>query len=191
MYWYNPLNKRLDFLMTGLVVLLSLAACKRDNNAATDTMKFFDIKGYFKADSIRLTKLNLMVNKTVVHNGTAETKKIHIPDWGTELSQFSGSDINKPAWKASYSTESSNNLLIYRAKDPLLKTREIIIKKEGDHVKWILIFNHTKNILYETDEKLSYFPDSLYLIQKSQKVKLLGKDTYRISGTLTNGVQLK
>jgi hypothetical protein len=45
--------------------------------------------------------------------------------------------------------------------------------------------------LYETDEKLSYFPDSLYLIQKSQRVKLLGKDTYRISGTLTNGVQLK
>ena len=45
-----------------------------------------------------------------------------------------------------------------------------------------MIVNHTKNMLYENTEKLSYFPDSLYLIQKKQRVRLLGTDTYRISG---------
>lgn len=184
MYWYNPLNKRFAFLITGFIILLSLAACNRDSGAAADTMKYFDIKGYFKADSIRLTKLNPLVNKTVVHNSTIETKKLHISNWGTELSLFTESDINKPAWKASYSIQSSDNFLIYKAKDRSLKTQEIIIniKKEGNGVKWILIFNHTKNILYENTEKLSYFPDSLYLIQKKQRVRLLGTDTYSING---------
>ncbi len=184
MYWYRS-SKKFIILITGLVLLLgSVTSCKRDNVASNDTMAFFDIKGYFRADSSRLAKLNPLVNKTVVHNQVPENKKVHISNWGTELSLFTESDINRPAWKNSYSTQTENDLLIYKAKDPLLKTQEIVIKKEGDKVKWILIFNHTKNILYETAEKLSYFPDSLYLIQKSQKVRLLGKETYRISGSL-------
>lgn len=182
MYWYKPSNKKFAFLTIAFILLLCIAACKRDSSSSAGSVQFFDIKGYFKADSVRLTKLNPAVTKTVVHNGTTETKKVRIPNWGTELSLFTESDINKPAWKASYDIQNSNDLLIYRAKDPLLKTQRIIIKKEGDQVKWILIFNHTKNALYETAEKLSYFPDSLYLIQKSQQVRLLGKNTYRISG---------
>lgn len=191
MYWYNQANKRFTFFITGFILLLCVAACKRDSGASADTMKFFDIKGFFMADSLRLTKLNPLIDKTVTHNKIAETQKVHIANWGNELSLFTASDINKPAWKGSYEIATENDLLIYRAKDPLLKTREIIIKKDGDRVKWIMIFNHTKNILYETVEKLSYFPDSLYLIQKSQQVKLLGKDTYRISGTFINGALSK
>ena len=191
MYWYNPANKRFTFFLTGFILLLGVVACKRDGGASTDTMKFFDIKGFFRADSLRLTKLNQLVNKTVVHNNVSETQKVHIANWGNELSLFTTSDINKPAWKSSYGITTENDLLIYRAKDPLLKTQVIIIKKGGDRVKWILIFNHTKNILYETVEKLSYFPDSLYLIQKSQQVRLLGKDTYRISGSFINDARSK
>jgi hypothetical protein len=161
--------------------LLGMAACKKDG-PAKDTMAFFDIKGYFRTDSIRLSKLNPLVNKTVVHNQAAETQKVNITNWGTELSLFSESDINKPAWKTSYDIDTSEDLLIYTANDPALKTRKIIIKKDGEKVKWILIFNHTKNILYENIEKLSYFPDSLYEIQKKQRVRILGTDTYKISG---------
>ncbi|XHR93010.1 hypothetical protein ACFJIV_22110 [Mucilaginibacter sp. UC70_90] len=51
-------------------------------------------------------------------------------------------------------------------------------------MEWILIYNHTKNLLYETNEKLSYFPDSLYLIQKTQHVKLMGRNDYKVQGTL-------
>jgi hypothetical protein len=182
MYWYSS-SKKFILFITGFVLLLGIAACRRDSGASANTMTFFDIRGYFRADSTRLTKLNPLISKTVVHNKVSETKKLHIPNWGTELSLFTESDINKPAWKSSYTIQTENGLLIYRAKDPLLKTQEIVIKREGDRVKWILIFNHTKNILYETAEKLSYFPDSLYLIQKSQKVRLLRKDIYRISGT--------
>jgi hypothetical protein len=184
MYWYSPSKKRSVLLFTGFILLLGIAACKRDGNAAADTMKFFDIKGFFRTDSLRLAKLNPLVNKTVVHNQVAETKKVHIPNWGTELSLFTESDINKPAWRASYVVQTDGNLTVYRAKDPSLKTRVVAVKKEGGKVKWLMIFNYSKNLLYETVEQLSYFPDSLYLIQKSQRIRILGKDTYRISGSL-------
>jgi hypothetical protein len=183
MYWYSSPFKKFTFLVAGLGLLAGIQSCNKDSRAATDTMKFFDLKGYFTADSIRLTKSNPLVTKTVTHNKISETKKVHIPNWGNELSLFFSSDINKPAWKASYNVQATNDFLIYKAKDPALKTRDIIIKRAGGRVKWILIFNHTKNILYETVEKLSYFPDSLYLIQKTQKVRLLGTDTYNIRGT--------
>jgi hypothetical protein len=178
MYWY----KRHSLLIPAFIVLLGIASCKRDSNAAADTGEFFDIKGFFEADSARLTKANPLITKTVTHNKVPETQKVHISNWGTELSLFIQSDINKPAWQNSYDVSTTGDILIYTAKDPALKTQKVVVKKENDQLKWIMIINHTKNILYENTEKLSYFPDSLYLIQKKQSVRVLGTDTYRISG---------
>jgi hypothetical protein len=185
MYWYKPLNKITTYLIAGVVLMLAINSCKNDSHSAADTNKFFDIKGYFKAESARLTKSNPPVDKTVVHNNTTETQKVHISNWDNELSSFTESDINKPAWKASYTVTVTDDLLIYKAKDPELKTQEIMIKKDHNKIKWILIVNHPKkNILYENAEKLSYFPDSLYLIQKKLMVRVLGINRYKISGSL-------
>ena len=180
MYWY----KRYLLLISSFILLLSIASCKRDSNAAADSKAFFDIKGYFEADSARLTKQNPLVIKTVTHNQASETQKVHISDWGTELSLFTQSDINKPAWQSSYDVNNSENVAIYTAKDPSLKTQKVVVTMENGKLRWIMIVNHTKNILYENTEKLSYFPDSLYVIAKKQRVRILGTDTYRISGLL-------
>lgn len=178
MYWC----KRIPLLISVFILLLGIASCKKDSNAAADTGRFFDIKAYFEADSARLTKENPLITKTITHNKVPETQKVHIANWGTELSLFTRSDINKPAWRNSYRVTTTGELSIYAAKDPALKTQEVVVKKEDGKLKWIMIINHTKNILYENTEKLSYFPDSLYLIQKKQSVRVLGTDTYRISG---------
>ena len=164
--------------------LLGIASCKRDSNAAADTKAFFDIKGFFEADSARLTKENPLVTKTVIHNKASETQKVHISDWGTELSLFIQSDINRPAWRDSYNVNVTDNITRYTAKDPSLKTQGVLLKMENGKLKWIMIVNHTKNILYENSEKLSYFPDSLYVIAKKQSVRILGTSTYRINGLL-------
>lgn len=180
MYWY----KRYLLLTSSFILLLGIASCRRDSNAAADTRAFFDIKGYFETDSARLTKENPLVVKTVTHNGSSETQKVHISDWGTELSLFIQSDINRPAWRDSYEVSTTDNITRYKAKDPSLKTQAVLLKTENGKLKWIMITNHTKNLLYENTEKLTYFADSLYLIQKRQNVRILGTDTYRISGLL-------
>ncbi|WP_461451780.1 hypothetical protein [Mucilaginibacter sp.] len=147
-------------------------------------MKYFDLKGYFMTDSARLSRLNPLIYKTVKHNNATESKKVHITNWGTELSLFSGSDINKPSWKDSYKIIIDGNTTTYLALDSSLKTRKMMITKETNgKVKSIIIFNSTNNALYKTKEKLSYFPDSLYSIQKLQSVKLFGTNNYAISGS--------
>lgn len=159
-----------------------LVACKPE---IQEKPAYFDIKGYFKSEAAKLAGQHKPISKTIVHNGVSETKTVDIKDWQQELNMFISADINKPAWKNSYTVQQTANSIVYRAKENDLETRDIIITKKDGKVKWILIFTHTpKNILYDTKAKLSWFPDSAYQIQKTQTVKLLGKNSYDISGRL-------
>ncbi|MFB9845224.1 hypothetical protein [Mucilaginibacter ginsenosidivorans] len=184
MYWF----KKCFIIACALFALLLVQSCKSDARAGNDTEKFFDLKKYFANESLRLAKSDPLITKTAIHNKNRETKKLRIADWATELSLFSESDINKPAWKASYKVINADGILSFTAKDPGLKTQDIVIKRQGDKIKWILIVNHTKStvlgkVLYETTEKLSYIPDSIYQIQKRQFVRTLGFNFYSIKGS--------
>ena len=144
-------------------------ACKPDIKETGATLKYFDITGYFRSDTARLNYENKSVLKAITYNGQTEQKTVHINNWGLELDSFIGSDINRPAWKNSYDIIADSTFLIYKAKYPELKMRKMIIKKEkGEKVKWILIFNIAKNIIYQTTQKLTYFPDSLYILNRNK-----------------------
>jgi hypothetical protein len=182
MYWYKIKSCKLITCLGGTLLMFFSIGCKPDVSENGSVQKYFDIKGYFDSEAVRLTKQNKPVLKTVTKDKSTETKNIIIKDWADELDLFRSADINKPAWKDSYSADTSGGLMVYKAKDPNLKVWEIIVNKQGAKVKWILIFNRTINKLYRTREKLSYFPDSLYLIQKTQVVKVLGKSNYAVKG---------
>lgn len=187
MYWYRW-KPALTIAVTGGIILsICVIGCKPDIKETS----YFDLKGYFQADAARLQRLNPSVSKTVTHNGVSESKRVKIDSWARELDMFISSDINVPALKNSYAITNEGDFTIYRAKYPELKVHEILIKKDKGKVKWILIFNTTKNLLFnkyffsQTIEKLSYFPDSLYLIQKSQSVRFMGKNYYKIQGVIS------
>ena len=184
MYWCSRHLKNTAILLGGMLLANGLSSCRPEIKDNAVDLKYFDIKGFFTADTAKLNKLNKPIYKTVTHNGISESKNISITDWGQELNSFIISDINKPAWKNSYSITANDDFLIYKANDPTLKTREIMVKMDKKKVKWILIFNNTKNILYQNIEKLTYYPDSLYLIEKSQRVKVIGTNLYKIKGVI-------
>ncbi|MCJ8210125.1 hypothetical protein MUY27_10425 [Mucilaginibacter sp. RS28] len=179
MYWYK--NTGRGFALC-LLILFGLTNCRPELKERKGDFKFFDLKGFVRTDSARLASQNPTVAKTVSHNGEAETKAVKIANWGQELSLFSGSDINKPSWRQSYKASQNGNTITYTALVSNLKTRQIIIQKSGDNVKSLQIYNHTKNLLYETSEKLFYYPDSLYRIDKTQHVLFLGENRYIITG---------
>ena len=81
-------------------------------------------------------------------------------------------------------TTVSGSLTIYKALEPDLKTREIMLKKENGKVVYLMVFNVVNNSLFQTKEKLTYYPDSLYLIQRNQHVRFLGINKYLIEGKL-------
>nr|WP_294946145.1 hypothetical protein [uncultured Mucilaginibacter sp.] len=181
MYWYKPLQKYILFT-GGLLLLCGWYACKPEIKETGATLKYFDLKEFFKTDSARLAKLNPTITKTVSHNGEAETKRLKVMNWGQEFGLFTSSDINKPAWKDSYAVQENADSIVYKAKFPELKTREIVIRKYDGKVTSIYILNNIHNLLYTATEKLTYAPGQYYLLEKHQKVKVMGPNNYLIKG---------
>lgn len=164
--------------------ILSFTSCTSESKNEVHDIYFFDLKSYFTKEAEKLTKQKLLINKSIEHNGTLEKKKLKIDSWLNEFALFIESDINKVSWKNSYSIDSISNKEIYKAKDPDLKTQYIEVSFKNNHPVIIKIINKTHNYLYKTDEILEYFPDSLYIINKKQEVRLIGKNDYLITGKL-------
>lgn len=180
MYWYKRL-----FTYGILFTLSGLYSCKPDIRETGASLKYFDLKKFIQADTARLNSLRPLVTKTVAHNQeTAQTLQLRISNWGRELDLFAASDINKPAWRESYTIEQAGDSVVYTAKDSKLTTRRMVIQKAGNAVKKIAIQNYSHNILYQATEKLVYYPDSLYLIDKLQQVRFLGDNRYVIKGKI-------
>jgi hypothetical protein len=175
MYWYK---------LSALVVVIALmaAGCKPEVKDDKGQLKYFDIKKYFNAEAIRLAKQYPHITKTVSYNGQQETKTVTIKHWQQEFNSFIESDINKAAWKDSYSTNTNGSCITYTATDTTLHTRNLIINLKGNKVASVYVINFTKNMLYQTREALAYIPDSIYIIEKNQKVRLLGNNDYKITG---------
>jgi hypothetical protein len=171
MYWCKPGVR----LIMACIVLAASTSCRHDARSAAGPKQYFDLKGFFSADSAKLAKLNPVVVKTVMHIGSLETKSVKIANWGEEFGLFKGADINKPALKDAYYVINDNGQLIYRAKDPNQQVLEILVKQIAGNVKWILIYTKTpKNLLYRTTTKLTYYPDSLYIHRIRPACKAVG-----------------
>ncbi len=177
---------QLALTLTGVCFSVCLSSCKPDIKETGASLKYFDLKRYFKNDSARLSRLHLRVTKTVGHNHQEQIKEVTIGNWGEELSLFINSDINKPAWQQSYRVQNTPGYIIYEAVDPKLTTRRIVINQDTTtkKVKWILINNLTHNLLYSSAEKLTYYPDSLYQIEKRQNIRIIGTNRYLIKGLI-------
>ncbi|MGV8878812.1 MAG: hypothetical protein ACOH2A_07255 [Sphingobacteriaceae bacterium] len=176
MYWFN-----IKPFIVGWAFFL-LTSCGTPTAETVSTNRYFDLKKYFTEEASRISKRNLLIKKSVSRNGETETKTVSVINWPAELALFIESDINKPSWQRSYRKEISKNFIIYAALDKSLRTRKIVIKQENKQIRWILIENYTRNELYSTVEKLSYFPGSHYEIKKSQSIRLLGNNRYLITG---------
>lgn len=168
-----------------ILIIVWLASCQSDNNISSNSQAYFSLKSYFKSEATRLRKSGPAVKKSISDNGQAEIRTVHIDNWDTELALFSESDINKPAWKDSYHTKTSARKITYKAKEPNLRTRQIVIFTGKDrYVQRIDIDNQDDNFLYKTREKLTYIPDSGYVIKKHQAVRVLGSHDYIVEGWL-------
>ncbi len=143
---------------------------------------YFDLKSYFQNLTEVLNKKHLTIQKTVSKNGVKEEKKVVITDWKNEFALFIDADINKSAWKDSYTKDSTTKIIVYKAKNEDLKTRSISITLDNGKPIKIVVKTKVDNLLYQGDETLTYQEGILYQIEKHQKVILLGLNSYLIEG---------
>ena len=173
----------MNILLKAFVLIFLLSGCSpAEKENTSNQIYYFDLKTYFTKTATELNRKKPLVNKTVSKNELSENKKIKITDWKTELALFIDADINKKAWKESYSKDSSATKIIYIAKEADLKTQKIEIDlKNGLPVKFKII-TKMDNLLYHSTEELEFYPDSLYSINKHQKVTIISQNNYLIKG---------
>ncbi|MDB5263384.1 MAG: hypothetical protein JWQ14_2667 [Adhaeribacter sp.] len=71
---------------------------------------YFDVATFIQQQATLLNKEKPVVTKTVSENGAvAETKKVSNSDWRKELETFGELDINKPAFRNSYTSTRQQN----------------------------------------------------------------------------------
>jgi hypothetical protein len=164
-----------------LLSILVLASCAEP--VGKPVKSYVDIKGFFESEVSRLAVKNTLVDKTVKRNEVSETRQGSPVEWKNELVLFIESDINKPAWHGSYKITKDSSGISYTALDADLRTRSIRIQKgANERLQHISIQNVTRNYLYQSSEELNYYPDSVYTINKTQSVLLLGRNKYTIIG---------
>lgn len=163
-----------------LAVLFS--ACGAPERENPSNAAYFDLKGYFNKEAAALNHKNPLVNKRVIVNENAEEKDIKVSNWEKELSVFVDADINKAAWNSEFKRQSNATGIVYISNNEKVPVKKVQIFKEKGNVKGIVITIHNSNYLYSSSDTLSYYPDSIYEVSKSQKIKLMSPKRYQVIG---------
>lgn len=163
-------------------LILILGSCVRDEQNKAQIETYFNLKSYFKSEANRLNKLHLHVDKAVAIDGETERKQIQINDFKNELSIFIDADINKASWRGEFTVKKEGEAELYTTKNEKIPVKNVEIRYQKNKLKSIQILVITKNILYVSSDILTYFPDSLYEIKKTQKIKLLKEKRYSVIG---------
>ncbi|SEA01229.1 hypothetical protein [Pedobacter hartonius] len=166
-----------------LLIVLLFGAC---NSAApkkqTSALQYFDLKGYMEKEVKRLKQMNPEIDKTVMVNNAEEHRKLKITDWQKELSAFSDADINKSAWEELFKLHKAKDSETYLSDNDKVPVKSLVVEYRNGRIYKIEVLNSNSNTLYTSNDTLSYFPDSLYEIRKTQHIRLLNGKNYRITG---------
>ncbi|WP_090603126.1 hypothetical protein [Parapedobacter koreensis] len=169
------------------MLLAANASCSNPDGSQSISSQnvYFSLGDYFTQEADRLQQRAPDIAKTVSKNGETESRDTRIGNWKNELELFIDSDINKPAWQHSYRIDSTATSLTYTSLDPALRTEQIRIEKDAnDDINRIHIVNRVNNMLYQTNEQLDYYPDSLYRIIRKQQVRIIGASSYTVNGII-------
>jgi hypothetical protein len=171
-----------------LFCFLFFASCTQESDVATSTglKPFFDLKAFFKEETIRLQAQTGKVKKIVKTNGKQEERVLDGIDFKRELEMFANSDINRPAWSGNYSVDSVYNDskelvgLHYSANDDDLRTQKIEIGFAGSVVTKVFIENKMNSSIASSTQVLDYQPKEGYSIESHQQVRTAGEQLFKI-----------
>jgi hypothetical protein len=171
-----------NFKMLVLIAGIFLSGCI-EPRPADDLEKFyFDIEDYFTDQAKLLAKNYSAVEKLLINNNDTQRVVLNNLSWKEELALFINSDINKPAWKDSYVTDSvyddeTLKLISYKSLEDNLPVKQIQIHFSNNIIEHIFIENATRNYVYNSVQVLSYSSGKGFTIEGEQDI-ILGKDLH-------------
>lgn len=147
--------------------------------------ELFDIPSFIQQQIDSLKQANPTINKTVIKDMQEETKALPIKDWESEFSSFKAIDLNKPAYAGFIDIDTVDGVLEYNFTNPDLDLSCVRIAFDDQgKVKMLSVDKHVHNTLYQTSEFLVYETGNFYIVEKNQKVLLMGDNYYKVQGNL-------
>jgi len=146
---------------------------------------YFSISSFLTAETQLLEKQHVQIDKKVTQKSTTETKREMLPDWKQELKPFFECDIDKAAWKNSYTIDTavtdSSMVIYYKSKEKKAPVRLMSVNYINGKVTTIYISFEKSNAWFAMKQELTYYPNKGYIIKGEQKMALADKNTYEIS----------
>ncbi len=175
-------------------LLVSLVGCNSESNndAAHNEKYYYDLSGLLNKEIVYLSVAKPTITKLTGLNGEKETIKTAQVDWNKELELFNKLDINKPAYKNSYTTQRVDSLTTAYALIPSekLTVRNLIIQLDSNLVTPSHIYGDvvSENKLYESTRKFSlHFSNghlASYTVEGYQKLMFMDKRPFQVSVTV-------
>ncbi|WP_343554966.1 hypothetical protein [Sphingobacterium sp.] len=188
MYWYQNNNllknssSALSFFV-GSALLFWSCGSPSATKSPQKSSDIFSVDSFFTAEVSRLQQLNPAVLKSVKKDGEKEERELKIGSWKNELSAFQSADISKNFDPSLYEVKAIDCVTEFTAKKKDLQIQKLRIEFDrNEKVKHIHIDKKIANTLYDSQEKLDYYSDSLYRIVKLQDVQGLDANQYEIVG---------
>ncbi len=188
MYWYQNNNllknssSALSFFVGSALLFWSCGAPSATKSPQKSS-DIFSVDSFFTAEVSRLQQLNPAVLKSVKKDGEKEERELKIGSWKNELSAFQSADISKNFDPSLYEVKAIDCVTEFTAKKKDLQIQKLRIEFDrNEKVKHIHIDKKIANTLYDSQEKLDYYSDSLYRIVKLQDVQGLDDNQYEIVG---------
>jgi len=188
MYWYQNSNllknssRALSLFLGSALLFWSCGSSSATKNSKKST-DIFSVDSFFTAEVSRLQQLNPAVLKSVKKDGEKEERELKIGSWKNELSAFQSADISKNFDPSLYEVKAIDCVTEFTAKKKDLQIQKLRIEFDrNEKVKHIHIDKKIANTLYDSQEKLDYYSDSLYRIVKLQDVQGLDANQYEIVG---------
>lgn len=174
-----------------VVLLFGLSACDsaEESVAASNDKYYFDLTGLLNREIAILERSKPLITKVTKLNDESETIQTNAVDWKKELELFLKFDINKPAYKNSYTTSQIDSVTTEYNSLPseklLVKNTTIVFDNDKHTVKQIHGLVVSENKLYESTRRFDlHFRNGhliSYAIAGYQKLILMDKRPFDIS----------
>jgi hypothetical protein len=182
------------FLFLAALSILSCDSEVKDNRSNEKT--FYDLAGFINQQVLELNKLKPTVTKMTrmgTESNQIETSDI---DWQKELELFSQADINKPAFRQSYSisrTDSSTFLYVSKEGDRLPIRRLQIVVDSTNSPLSVEAFIKSENKLYTSEKSITMQCINVgnqvkvesYKVEGFQKLVMMDKKPFLIEAKIT------
>jgi hypothetical protein len=102
---YSPLLKYL-----WVTIIFFLMGCDNPEDKPAEDKTYYDVKGFIETQIVYLAEQKPTVHKKMSVAGKNEDRTTKEVDWKKELELFVQADINKPAYRKSYSVTKPDSL---------------------------------------------------------------------------------